>query len=69
MDKVIQEKEPYKMIKTDEVEAKKIVEFLLHNLYVLGLYLEVFLPDTSAKILECIRENKMPEKPLFNRFV
>ena len=69
LDKVIQEKEPYKMIKTDEVEAKKIVEFLLHNLYVLGLYLEVFLPDTSAKILECIRENKMPEKPLFNRFV
>ncbi len=68
LDKVIQEKEPYKLIKTDEVEAKKIVEFLLHNLYVLGLYLEIFLPHTSAKILECIRENKMPEKPLFNRF-
>lgn len=69
LDKVIQEKEPYKLIKTDEVEAKKIVEFLLHNLYVLGLYLEIFLPNTSAKILECIREHKMPEKPLFNRFV
>ncbi|MCX6756683.1 MAG: class I tRNA ligase family protein, partial [Candidatus Nomurabacteria bacterium] len=67
LDKVIQEKEPYKLIKTDENKAKEIVEFLLYNLYITSLSLGIFLPSTSTKILECIRENKMPEKPLFNR--
>lgn len=68
-DTIIATREPFKKIKINEEEAKKDVEELLHNLNILGKKLQCFLPHTSSKILECIRENKMPEKPLFNRFV
>jgi methionyl-tRNA synthetase len=67
LDNLIQTKEPYKKIKINEAEAKADVHILLENLYTIATYLEIFMPKTSAKILECIRENKMPEKPLFNR--
>ena len=67
MDDMIQKQEPFKLIKTDEVLAKNIVNSLLSNLHYVGILLRPFLPQTSAKILECIRENKMPEKPLFAR--
>ncbi len=63
----IQKCEPFKKIKTNEDEAKKDVYRELFHLYGNALMLQPFLPRTSAKILECIRENKMPEKPLFNR--
>jgi methionyl-tRNA synthetase len=67
MDNYIQIHEPFKLIKTNEEEAKKHVEYLLRALYDVALVMQFFMPQTSAKILECIRENKMPEKPLFNR--
>lgn len=69
LDKKIQEEEPFKVIKVDESKGKVIIKELLEMLYDIGIDLQIFLPQTSAKILECIRENKMPEKPLFNRFV
>ena len=67
MDNLIQTTEPFKLIKVDEVKAKEIVFSLLSNLYYFGIIVRPFIPNTSAKIIECIRENKMPEKPLFNR--
>lgn len=67
LDKKIQEEEPFKVIKRDEEKGKKMIVELLNQLYDIANDLQVFLPRTSAKILECIRENKMPEKPLFNR--
>mgnify|MGYP003452376518 CR=1 FL=1 len=67
LDKKIQTEEPFKVIKVDEEKGKKIIEELVKELYEIASLLEIFLPRTSAKILECIRENKMPEKPLFNR--
>ena len=67
IDKTITEKEPFRLIKTNKEEAKKIIGSLLQDLYTTAKKLEVFMPNTSAKILECIRENKMPEKPLFAR--
>jgi methionyl-tRNA synthetase len=67
LDGVIQDTEPYKVIKVDPEKAKDQVRKLITMLYHIAVLLEVFLPKTSAKILECIRENKMPEKPLFNR--
>lgn len=66
-DTIIATREPFKKIKTDEETAKQDVYLLLKNLFIVGKSLTPFLPRTSAKILECIRENKMPEKPLFNR--
>lgn len=68
LDKKIQEEEPFKVIKIDEIKGKAIIKELLETLYDIGIDLQIFLPKTSAKILECITEHKMPEKPLFNRF-
>lgn len=67
LDLHIQTNEPFKTIKTDPVKGKMEIEFLLYGLRSVALELQFFLPNTSQKILECIRENKMPEKPLFNR--
>ena len=67
VDKNIQEKEAYKVIKTDIVKGAGLVYEQRENLFFVSQMLECFMPRTSAKILECIKENKMPEKPLFNR--
>jgi methionyl-tRNA synthetase len=67
LDKKIQETEPFKLVKVDEGRGKQEIAVLLQRLYAVAFTLESFLPRTSAKIIECIRENKMPEKPLFNR--
>ncbi len=66
-DEEIQKTEPFKLIKVDPVAAVEIVVRLLGDLKYVAIFLEPFMPKTSAKILECIRENKMPEKPLFGR--
>ena len=69
LDKSIQNDEPYKKVKDPVTRSQGLetISKLLVQLYNIALNLEIFLPRTSAKILECIRENKMPEKPLFNR--
>jgi methionyl-tRNA synthetase len=67
VDLYIQENEPFKVIKTNPEKAKSDVAYCLRALYNVSEALQFFLPRTSLKILECIRENKMPEKALFNR--
>ena len=67
IDEDIQRNQPFKKIKVNEEEAKNDLYKMLHNLLGVGFLLEPFMPRTSAKIIECVIENKMPEKPLFNR--
>lgn len=67
LDEYIQKTEPFKKIKVDEEGAKNDVHYLLSHLYRNALALEPFLPETSKKIVELIRENKKPEAPLFLR--
>lgn len=67
VDEYIAQTEPFKLIKIDNVKGKEIILETLFRLEQIAKVLEYFVPNTSAKILECIRENKMPEKPLFNR--
>ena len=67
LDEYIQKTEPFKKIKIDEEGAKNDVHYLLYHLYGNALSLEPFLPETSIKIQELIRENKKPENPLFLR--
>ncbi len=67
LDTRIQETEPFKVVKVDEEKGKALITALVYDLAVIAYHLEPFLPKTSAKIMECIRANKMPEKPLFNR--
>lgn len=66
-DKYIQSSEPFKVIKENKQEGSEIMLKLVKHLSEIGTLLQPLLPQTSTKILECIRENKMPEKPLFNR--
>ena len=67
LDEDIQTSEPFKKIKVNIEEAKKDVYRELYHLLGIALLLEPFMPKTSAKIIECIREHKMPETPLFRR--
>ena len=67
LDEKIQSSEPFKVIKIDKEAGVQMILQLVTQLAEIAHILEPLLPKTSAKILECIRENKMPEKPLFNR--
>ena len=68
LDKFIQETEPFKVIKKDEEKGILLISDCLIDLKRVAHNLSVFMPRTSEKILECIEEHKMPEKPLFGRF-
>lgn len=65
-DELIQEQEPFKLIKTNKVSAKKQVKYYVNDLNRIAVQLESFLPETSEKIKTAIKENKMPES-LFPR--
>jgi methionyl-tRNA synthetase len=67
VDALIQEKAPFKLIKEEPEEAKRVVRLLLWHLNEIALLLAPFLPKTSAEIVRLITEHKMPENPLFNR--
>lgn len=66
-DKKIQEKEPYKVYKTDPDYAKNIVTDLCSDLYIIAKMLAPVMPETSKKLLELLKEGKKPEQPLFLR--
>ncbi len=67
LDNYIQEKQPFKKIKTDEVGAKRDVSEMLEKLYYIAELLKPFLPVAAQKILSLLKENKAPEAPLFPR--
>lgn len=67
LDKKIQETEPFKVVKVDEVTGKEMIGDLLVELYILASSLAPYMPNTSEKMLACIRERKMPDTPLFSR--
>jgi len=67
MDAFIQETAPFKVVKEDKNKGTELIEQLVSRLYTVGLMLEVFLPETSKKILDAVKANKMPEVPLFLR--
>ena len=66
-DKIIQEREPFKRIKTDKDAATKDIQELLARLDAIGTMLRPFLPQTAEKIIGLVKRNKMPEAPLFMR--
>ncbi len=67
LDEIIQKEEPFKVVKEDKEKGVKIISGLVKNLFGVALDLEPFLPRTSLEIQKLIKENKMPEKPLFAR--
>jgi methionyl-tRNA synthetase len=66
-DKIIQKSEPFKLIKTDKPAAEKIISDLCVRVYNIAFMLEPVMPETSAMIKSLVKENKMPDKPLFLR--
>ncbi len=67
LDKKIQATEPFKLIKTDPVAAKAIIAELVGGLYTVGRMLNPIMPQTSVAIKSLVKENKMPNTPLFIR--
>lgn len=68
LDKIIQEKEPFKLFKTDFESAESIVRFeLISEMYIIAKMLAPVMPETSEKLLDLLKEGKKPEKPLFLR--
>lgn len=67
LDRFVQEKEPFKKIKENEVEAKQDVAGAVVALYDIALLLAPLLPVTSGKILQAIQRRAKPESPLFPR--
>jgi len=67
LDKSIQDKQPFKLIKTDFISGKKEIESLLVGLYRIAKRLEPIMPITSSIVKGLIKENRMPDKPLFLR--
>ncbi len=67
-DSYMQSNQPFKVIKVDEKAGKEMLEILRSQVYTIANLLSPFMPETSQKIKEIIKENKMPEKPLFPRY-
>jgi methionyl-tRNA synthetase len=66
-DKSIAETKPFSLIKTEPEKAKEFVAILLSHINFISELLEPFMPTTSATIKQLVKENKMPETPLFAR--
>ncbi len=66
-DQKIQLTKPFSVIKEDKGAGVAIIRELVADLYGIAVSLAPFLPKTSEAIIECIRENKKPETPLFAR--
>lgn len=67
LDKYIQETQAFSVIKIDEKRGKELIIEYINRLYTISKSLESFLPETSLKIQELIKQNKKPESPLFLR--
>lgn len=67
LDQFIQETEAFKVVKVDEEKGKALIKEYVIPLNHVAHMLSLFMPKTAEAIRECIRENKMPEKPLFAR--
>lgn len=67
MDQFIAEHEPFKKIKIDPETAHRDLHYLAGELCRLTTSLYPMMPETAAKIQECLIEVKIPEQPLFVR--
>jgi methionyl-tRNA synthetase len=67
LDEYIATNEPFKVIKTDQTQGKEMISHCLSELFKIAHQLSLYLPSVSEKILECIHNTTMPERPLFER--
>ena len=67
LDQFIQTTEPFKKIKIDEEGAKADLVHACQQLSRIAHSLAPLLPETSAKIIELLKNKQKPEQPLFLR--
>lgn len=67
MDGFIASEQPFKKVKVDELSAKEDVARLMLNLFYMGVLLEPFMPETSAKVVEAVGTRITPKEPIFKR--
>lgn len=71
LDEYIQETEPFKLLKSEnnkeKVKGKEILINSVKELLNISHHLYFFMPRTAMTIYNLVKENKMPEKPLFGR--
>ena len=67
IDGKIQKEEPFKVAKEDLSKAQEMVGEYLIGLWGIANLLEIFIPETTKKIQDLIKENKSPQTPLFLR--
>jgi methionyl-tRNA synthetase len=67
VDRYIQENQPFKTIKSDSKKGREQICALLVQLGSIASDLEPIMPETSQTIQKLLKENKMPEAPLFLR--
>lgn len=67
LDKIIQETQPFKVIKVDEEKGKEMITDLVLKLYTIARMLNPIMPETNKVLKQLIKENKKPQAPLFLR--
>lgn len=66
LDQKITKTEPFKLIKTNPIEGTKLILELILKLWIIGVLLEPFMPQTSKAIQKAVNARKKPEN-LFPR--
>jgi methionyl-tRNA synthetase len=71
LDEYIQETEPFKLVKIDtsREQGKVIIAKCVSELMSISHHLYFFMPNTSMHIYNCIKDNSMPETPIFKRLI
>jgi len=67
LDKKIQETEPFKLVKIDKKAGEILIAELVVELYTIGQMLNPIMPETSEIIKQAVKDNKVPDQPLFLR--
>ena len=71
LDEYIQITAPFKLLKSDteseKESGKEILKNCISDLLYISHHLYFFMPNTSSYIYNLVKENKMPEKPIFGR--
>jgi methionyl-tRNA synthetase len=67
LDEAIQKDQPFKLVKEDKEKGIRVIKGMVEELFKIAKLLEPFLPETSQKIQDLVKANKMPTEPLFMR--
>jgi methionyl-tRNA synthetase len=67
IDEYIAQTKPFQLAKTDRGAAAQIVAKLVQDLAWVATHVEIFMPETAARIHEAIEKQEKPEQPLFAR--